>query len=162
MPPNSLAPLAIFRTIARHPMLLERMRPLGSGILGHGTLPLRVRELLILRTCARCGAEYEWGVHVTAFATTAGLSDELVQTTTAASEELAARTDDDALVLRVADELHDTSTLSDELFTAVQARWGDRALLEMTAVAGFYHLISYLLRTARTSLEPWAARFPAM
>ena len=37
-------------------------------------LSLRHRELLILRTTARCGAEYEWGVHVQVFAAKAGLS----------------------------------------------------------------------------------------
>src|SRR5438552_8948232 len=69
MPPGSGAePLKLFRTLTRHPTLSARMRPLGAALLGRGTIPLRARELLILRTCARCGAEYEWGVHVTAFA----------------------------------------------------------------------------------------------
>src|SRR5689334_4930253 len=82
MPPGSaIEPLVLFRTLVRHGPLSDRMRPLGSGILGHGTLPPRVRELLILRTCARAGAEYEWGVHVTAFATTAGLDDATVRRT---------------------------------------------------------------------------------
>src|SRR5690349_16289700 len=69
MPPGSaLEPLALFRTIAHHPTLSERMRGLGAAFLGRGTIGLRARELLILRTTARCGAEYEWGVHVSAFA----------------------------------------------------------------------------------------------
>jgi 4-carboxymuconolactone decarboxylase len=41
---------------AVHESLAARMRPLGAGILGHGLLEPRVRELMILRTCARCGA----------------------------------------------------------------------------------------------------------
>jgi 4-carboxymuconolactone decarboxylase len=74
MPPGTaVPPLALFRTIAVHPMLRDRMRPLGAGLLAHGVLPARARELAILRTCARCDARYEWGVHVTAFARAAGL-----------------------------------------------------------------------------------------
>src|SRR5690349_15021200 len=77
MPPGQAAPpLALFRTLARHPSLGDRMRPLGSALLGRGALPPRVRELLLLRTCARCGAEYEWGVHVTAFAAAVGLDED--------------------------------------------------------------------------------------
>jgi 4-carboxymuconolactone decarboxylase len=36
------------------------MRPLGAGLLGHGRLSMRERELVIDRACARAGAEYEW------------------------------------------------------------------------------------------------------
>jgi hypothetical protein len=73
---------------------------------------------------------------------------------------LSCRTEPDALVLRIADELHDTATLSDATFESACATWGQVALLEMTAVAGFYHLVSFVLRTARTPPESWAAPFP--
>ena len=62
MPPGSqVEPLALFRTLAVHDELAARMRPLGAGILGHGRVPPRDRELVILRTCARAGAEYRVG-----------------------------------------------------------------------------------------------------
>jgi alkylhydroperoxidase family enzyme len=162
MPPGSpIPPLALFRTIARHPMLRERMRPLGSGLLAHGALAPRVRELLILRTSARCGATYEWGVHVTAFAGAAGIDEATARATATLDPRIVAtRSDHDALILRVCDELCDTSTLSDALFDAVRSEWGDVALLEMTAVVGFYHLIAFMLRTARIPNEPWGAPFP--
>jgi hypothetical protein len=38
---------------------MSRMRPLGSGILNHGLVPPRDREIVLHRTCARAGAEYE-------------------------------------------------------------------------------------------------------
>lgn len=161
MPPGSaVPPLALFRTLARHPMLRDRMRPLGAGLLAHGTLPPRVRELLVLRTSARCGARYEWGVHATAFAGVVGLDAKAVRRTTAEPRELDAADDEDALVLRIADELHDGSTLSDALFDAARARWGEDGVLEVAAVVGFYHLVAYLLGVARVEGEPWAERFP--
>jgi len=73
MPPGSqLKPLALFRTLAVHDELWARMRPLGAGILGHGRVPPRDREIIIHRTCARAGAEYEWGVHVLATVSRSG------------------------------------------------------------------------------------------
>src|SRR4051812_41906570 len=69
--PAGMAPLTLFRTMARNPRVLQRM--FAGNLLDKGTIGLREREILILRTCARCGAEYEWGVHVALFAKTAGL-----------------------------------------------------------------------------------------
>jgi len=159
MPPGSpLPPLALFRTLARHPMLFDRMRPLGAGLRGHGMLPARIRELIVLRTSARCGAAYEWSVHVTAFAAAAGLDAPTVAATaTGSAADLAG---DDALAIRVADELHDTSTLSDALFADVVARFGPDAALEMAALAGYYHLIAFVIRVANVDPEPWAAPYP--
>jgi hypothetical protein len=162
MPPGSpVPPLALFRTLARHPMLHDRMRPLGAGLLAKGVLPPRARELLVLRTTARCGATYEWGVHATAFAAGVGLDEETVRATaTASPADVAARTDEDALLLRAADELHDGAALSDATFAAVHSRFADEGVLEIAAVVGFYHLISFLLGAARLPDEPWAASFP--
>jgi 4-carboxymuconolactone decarboxylase len=163
MPPGSpVPPLALFRVIARHPMLRDRMRPLGSGLLAHGELPPRVRELLILRTTARCGAEYEWGIHAAAFAAAAGLSAEDVRITAAESPAaIAARVGDDAAVLRAADELHDRGALEDATFSELHARLGDSGLLELSVVCGFYHAIAFVVGVARIACEPWGTAMPA-
>jgi 4-carboxymuconolactone decarboxylase len=156
MPPGApVPPLALFRTIAVHPMLRERMRPLGAGLLAHGVLPARVRELAILRTCARCGAGYEWGVHVTAFARVAGLDDAAIRRTVAPA---LSPDDPDAIVLQVVDELHDTSTLSDATFAAAHERFAAAGVLELAALVGYYHLISYIIGVAAIEPEPWASR----
>ena len=82
MPPDAgVEPLRLFRTLVVHESLAARMRPLGAGILGHGLLEPRDRELMIHRTCARCGAEYEWGVHATFFGPAVGLGDEQLAAT---------------------------------------------------------------------------------
>src|ERR1700729_3319851 len=76
MPPGSpLEPLALFRTLAVHDELSSRMRPLGGGILGHGRVDPPDRQIVIHRTGALSGAEYEWGVHAVAFGGPVGLSD---------------------------------------------------------------------------------------
>ncbi len=83
MPPGAaVEPLALFRTVARHAALSDRMRALGGHFLGsRARLPVRVRELVILRTCARCSAEYEWGVHAVAFGAAAGLDEAALRAT---------------------------------------------------------------------------------
>ena len=79
MPPGSgVEPLALFRTLGRHEELASRSRPLGAGILGKGLVPPRLREVMIHRTCALTGAEYEWGVHVMGFGRPLGFTDEQI------------------------------------------------------------------------------------
>src|SRR4051794_19458548 len=162
MPPGSDAdPLRLFRTLAVHDELASRMRPIGSGILGHGRVDPREREIVIHRTCARTGAEYEWGVHVLAFGRPLGLSDEQIAATVHGSAENPAWSERDALLIRLADELHDSSTVSDGLWGQLAEHFGDDQLLELVITAGWYRLLSYIINAAGIENEPWAARFPA-
>lgn len=162
MPPNSpFEPLALFRTLAVHPELMNRMRPLGAGLLGHGLISPREREIVIHRTCARTGAEYEWGVHAVAFGKPLGLDDaQLAATVTgdAADPAWSAR---DALLIRLADELCDTATLSDALWAALAEHWSPPQLLELIVLVGWYRLLAGVINGAGVVREAWAARFPA-
>ena len=161
MPPgNDIEPLGLFRTLAVHQELASRMRPLGAGILGHPRLDPRDREILILRTCARAGAEYEWGAHALAFAKPLGLSDAQLTATARGSGADPAWSEADSQLIAAADALYDSDTIPDELWEALSARLGDDQLLELVVVAGWYRLISYVINSAGIELEPWAARFP--
>jgi alkylhydroperoxidase family enzyme len=162
MPPGSaLEPLVLFRTLAVHDQLASRMRPLGSGILGHGRIQPREREIVILRTCARAGAEYEWGVHALAYGKPIGLSEKQIAATASGTADNRAWSERDALLVRVADELHDACGVSDALWAALDERFSNDQLLEIVITAGWYRLLSYVINAACIQPEPWAARFPA-
>ncbi len=161
MPPGSeVEPLALFRTLAVHDGLFSRMRPLGAGILGHPRLDARERELVILRTCARAGAEYEWGVHVVSFARPLGLSDEQISASVLGSSTNAAWPPADAQLIATADALYDTNGIPEALWAELSTRFADDQLLELVIVAGWYRLIAYVINAAQVALEPWAERFP--
>jgi alkylhydroperoxidase family enzyme len=165
MPPGSDGepPLGLFRTLARHSALAERMRPLGAALLAHGQLHARDRELAILRTSARCGAEYEWGVHAGGFAAAAGLDEATVVATAAVAPAQVSGmfTGDDAAVVTLADELHDRAAPGDATWARLAARLDETQLLELLVVCGFYHAIAYVITGARVPREPWARRLPA-
>jgi 4-carboxymuconolactone decarboxylase len=161
MPPGSpVEPLRLFRTLARHDELASRMRPLGAGILGHGRIEPRDREIVIHRTCARTGAEYEWGVHAVAYGRPLGFSDEQIHATVHGDADDPAWSEHDSLLIRLADELHESCRVSDELWAALAERFAEDQLLELLVIAGQYRLISYVLNGARVQREPWAERFP--
>jgi alkylhydroperoxidase family enzyme len=155
MPPGAdVEPLKLFRTLAVHPDLMSRMRPLGAGILGSTTVEPRERELMILRTTALNGAFYEWGVHATAFGPSVGLSEDDARAI--ADGDLDRFADNDRVVLRLADELHATSTVGDELWAELAGTHTLPQIVELVATAGWYRLLSYVINVAHVEPEPWA------
>jgi len=158
--PEGVPPLTLFTTLARNPRVFDRM--MSGGLLDRGTLTLRQRELMIDRTTARCGAEYEWGVHMTFFA-------ERVEITPEQSTSIVRGTPDDAcwtdtserLILRLADSLHDTSTVDDGLWADLSATFSDEQIIELVVLAGYYHTISFCCRALNLDMEEFGARFNA-
>jgi alkylhydroperoxidase family enzyme len=152
-------PLLLFRTIAHNPRVLQRM--IAGGLLDRGSIPLRARELVILRTCARCGAAYEWGVHVATFGAKATLDEEQLRSTVHGSSADACWNDDDRIVLRLADQLHDTCHVDDALWHEAVARFAAAQLVELVMLAGLYHAVSFAVNTFRVAPEKAAPGFPS-
>src|ERR1700751_2886821 len=90
-------PLMLFRVMAGHKRAWEKFR--GGSLLDRGPLTLREREIVIDRTCALNACEYEWGVHVTAFAKAADLTDEEVRATVHGGADAPCWSDDEQAML---------------------------------------------------------------
>lgn len=159
MMPPGVPPLALFRVLARSPRILRKIR--ASNLLDRGPLERRERELVILRTCARCGSEYEWGVHVAIFARRFGLTDAEVAGTRRADWRDALWSERDRLLIRLVDELHEQAALSDALWNALRPLWSHEQLIELLVLVGFYHTISFVTNALTIPLEATAERFPA-
>lgn len=149
-------PLALFRTLAHSPRVLARVQ--AGGLLDRGPVPLRLRELMILRTTARCGAGYEWGVHVAGFATKAGLDEAAVAATVRGDDPR--WSEDDRLVLALADALHETARVDDALWARLSARFTLEVIIELVALAGFYHLVSFAVNALEVEGEAFAPPLP--
>lgn len=157
--PKGVAPLVLFTTLARNKRIFERF--MAGGLLDPGTLTLREREIAIDRTTARCGSEYEWGVHIAFFAERVGLSAEQIRATVQGEGRDVVWTPREQLIVRLVDALHDMSTIDDPLWRELREEFSEEQLLELIALTGFYHSVSFLTNALRLPLESYAARFPA-
>jgi alkylhydroperoxidase family enzyme len=156
MPPGA-PPIALFRTVAHNARVLGRWR--GGALLDKGSITLRQREIAILRTTARLGAEYEWGVHIAFFAAKAGFTDaERVATVHAGPEAWSGA---ESLLVRMVDALVDTATLGDALWAEASAQFRSAQLVEILSLVGFYHLVSFVVNATGVEREPGAPGFPA-
>lgn len=150
-------PLVLFRTLARSPRAWARFR--AGSLLDRGPLSLRDRELVIDRTCALAGNEYEWGVHVTIFADAARLTRaEIAATVQGGSAAEVWRANERALLAAV-EALHARATLTDGEFADLRAHYDEDQVLEVLLLCGFYRTVAYICRGLDLPLEPNTARF---
>jgi alkylhydroperoxidase family enzyme len=156
--PAGVEPLRLFRVLAHNPRVLGKIR--ASNLLDRGSLDRRHRELVILRTCARCDSQYEWGVHVTAFARRYGIEAATIEATVTADAEDPVWTDDERTLVALVDALHDFGVVSDSLWERLRERFANDQIIELIVLVGFYHTISFVTQALELSLEEGAARFP--
>lgn len=159
MPPGA-DPIGLFRTFVRNPTMTAAMRGWGGYELSRDlSISLREREIVIDRTTARCGCEYEWGVHVAFFAEKAGFDAEQIRSLTHGSADDACWSPAERALIAAVDELHDRSTITDARWRALAEHHAEPELLDILLLAGWYHAISYAANAAAVALEPGAPRF---
>lgn len=157
MPPG-MPPLRLFRSMAHNPRVLQRM--VAGGLLDRGSIELRERELLILRATALCHAEYEWGVHVAAFAGKAGFTAQQIADTCSIGIDPALWSESEQALLALADSLHASGTVEDALWQRLGAYFSDEQLIECLLLVGFYHAVSFVVNGLRVAREEYAPGFP--
>jgi len=155
--PEGMDPLLLFRTLARSERIFPRF--MRAGVLDRGPLDIRDRELVIHRTTARCGAEYEWGVHVAAFGRPLGLGDDVLTATVRGSADDPALSPRQALLVRLCDELHDEARIHDGTWEALAKQFEPEQLIELIYLVGMYHAVSYLANGLELAPEPGAPGF---
>src|SRR6266576_460446 len=151
-------PLMLFRVVAGHARAWDKFR--AGGLLDRGPLTLREREIVIDRTCARTGCEYEWGVHVATFAEAAHLTDEQVRATVLEGADVPCWTAAEQALIAAVDALHVRATLNDAEFKGLSAHYEDAKIFEIILLCGFYRTVSYLASGLDLPLEANTARFP--
>jgi alkylhydroperoxidase family enzyme len=157
-------PIALFRLFARRPDRARAIHGWGSYYLSRRcALTLRQRELVIDRTTALCGAEYEWGIHIQVFAAKAALTGEQIRSLTHGSpEDPCWSDDDDRAVLRAVDAVHERSDVDDAAWAALVRATGEDGAIEVFLLAGWYHAISYVARATRVPPEPGTPSFASV
>ena len=157
MPPG-VPPLMLFRTMAKSPRIFAKM--FAGGLLDKGPLGLRHREIVIDRTTARLGCEYEWGVHVALFADRVGFTAEQVATTVTGPGVAACWSPEEQALIALVDDLVDRRAIAPATWSGLAKHFDKTQILEAIALVGYYHTISFLCVGLELPLESYAARFP--
>lgn len=160
MMPPGVPPIGLFRTFVTNLPMTRAMAGWGRYELSRDlSLSMRQRELVIDRVTARCGCEYEWGVHVAFFADRVGLTPQQVTSITHGGPADGCWAPEEAVLLEAVDALHDHADIDDGLWGRLREVLEAAQVLDLLLLAGWYHAIAYAANAARVALEPGAPRF---
>ncbi|MBT2333081.1 carboxymuconolactone decarboxylase family protein [Variovorax paradoxus] len=138
--------------------LAEKWQALGALLRYGTTLPPRLSELAILVTGRACRSPFEWYAHRLE-AEKAGIGSPVIEAILAETEPPGLSADE-AAVYRYAVELNRHDSVSDATYAAALARFGERAIVELTALIGYYTMVAMTLNCHEIPLpEGVAAAF---
>ncbi len=151
--------LSLFRTFANSLRFLKKGVP--NLLDKESPLPLRIREIVILRTTANKNCEYEWGVHVSIFARAAKLTPHQVAATASKVVDPENWSPVEVRLINAVDELCTSGVISEDALAGFESDWTKEQQLEVLALVGTHHTISFVANTARLQNEQFGASFPA-
>jgi 4-carboxymuconolactone decarboxylase len=144
-----------FNVMLRSPEMGDLAQKLGAQLRFHSSLPDKLKELAIITTGRYWTAQYEWYAHKR-LALQAGVGQATVDAIAAGKRPASMPADEEA-VYNFCNELLNTKQVSDPVFAAAKARLGERGVVDLIGVMGYYHMVSMLLNVDQYPLPEGAA-----
>jgi 4-carboxymuconolactone decarboxylase len=139
-----------FNALLRSPEMGDLAQQLGAYVRFKSSLPRHLNEMAIIMTARVWTAQYEWYVHKQA-ALTAGLNPAIVDAIAANRRPAAMKPDEQALY-EFTKELLDTKHVGDATFQNAVKAFGEKGVVDLVGVTGYYGMVSALLNVDRYPL----------
>jgi 4-carboxymuconolactone decarboxylase len=139
-----------FNVLLRSPEMGDAVQALGAQVRFHSSLPPKLNEFAIILTGRFWNAQYEWYAHKR-LALQAGLNPGIVDALAAGRRPTGMQADEETLYNFVT-ELLRTRQVSDATFQAARDRLGERSVVDLISVVGYYGLVSMVLNVDRYPL----------
>jgi 4-carboxymuconolactone decarboxylase len=136
-----------FNAWMRSPDLGNRLQNVGEYIRYRTSLPVRLNEFAILITAREWTSQYEWDAHYP-LAMKAGLNAKVADEL-ALGKRPSAMSDDEAAVYDFCIQLHRTRNVDDATFNRARALFGERGVVDLIGVSGYYTAVSMMLNVAQ-------------
>ena len=146
-----------FNAWLRSPELADRLQKVGEYLRFNSSLSQRLNEMAIIMTAAHWQSPFEWYAHAP-LAIKGGLAPSIVADI-AAGRRPAGMADDEAVVWEFCTQLRAKRQVSDATFAAAVAAFGERGVVDLIAVSGYYDTVSMTLNVAEV-LPPEGADVP--
>lgn len=144
-----------FSALLRHPELCDKVQELGAVVRFKNAIPAALKELAIIMTGRHWTASYEFQAH-RRMALEAGLSQAICDAI-AEGKRPAAMSADETAIYEFCAELLATGQVSDAHYAGVEARWGEKGVIDLSATVGYYCIASFVLNVSRHPMPDGAA-----
>src|ERR1700744_5051335 len=138
-----------YRAYIRNPELAPKLSALAEYLRWNTNLPPRLSEFAILITARQWTAQYEWFAHYP-LAVKAGLDPKILGDLSAGRRPANMR-DDEAALYDLAPPLYHDKKVSDPVYKAAIDKFGERGVMDVIGIIGYYDLVSMTLITAQVS-----------
>jgi 4-carboxymuconolactone decarboxylase len=143
-----------FNVLLRSPEMGDLVQQFGASMRFHSSLSRKLNEMAIIITARQWMAQYEWNAHRAA-AAQAGLNEAIIKSI-AAGKRPESMDADETVVYNFGTELLTTHQVSDANFKAAKDKFGERGVVDLISVMGYYQLVSMLLNVDRYPLPAGA------
>lgn len=143
-----------FAALLRSPEVMLRAKAMGDYLRFKSSLPPRLNEMAICVTARHWSQSYEWHAH-RPLAEQGGLRPEIADAIADGRRPKNMAIDEEA-IYDFATELHQNKCVSDPTYARALALFGEKGVIDLTAVCGYYTLIAMTLNVARTALPAGA------
>jgi 4-carboxymuconolactone decarboxylase len=141
-----------FNVLLRSPEVGDLGQQFGGAMRFRTGLPKDVSEVVIITTGRFWAAQYEWNAHKNA-ALQNGVNPAIVDSI-ATGKRPAGMAPDMELAYNLIDELLTTHQVTDATFNAAKNKYGERGVVDIVGLSGWYGLVSMLLNVDRYPLPP--------
>jgi len=143
-----------FNALLRSPEMGDLAQQLGAYVRFRSSLPRHLNEMAIIMTARVWTAQYEWYVHKQA-ALDAGLNP-AIAAAIAENKRPASMKPDEQVLYEFTKELLDTKHVSDATFQNAVKAFGEKGVVDLIALTGYYGMVSALLNVDRYPLPAGA------
>jgi 4-carboxymuconolactone decarboxylase len=151
-----------FNVLLRSPELMSPLQKVGEYLRFRCELDRRIAEMATLIAARHWTQNYEWSAHHP-LALKAGLKPEIAQAI-ADGRRPTGMAQDEEIVHDLLTEALQNKGVSDVTYERAIGEFGERNVVDLLAIAGYYALLAMLLNVSRTALpegkQPGMPHFP--
>jgi 4-carboxymuconolactone decarboxylase len=151
-------PYGPFEKLMYSPELMGPAREIGNYVRRKSAIGTRLSELVILVTAREASQDYVWSSHAPS-ALEAGVGKAIVDAI-ADGRRPEGMTADEEICYNFSIELLRNKRVSDTTYERAKSRFGDRGVLDLASISGYYTFITMILNTARVPGRGKLSRFP--
>jgi 4-carboxymuconolactone decarboxylase len=140
-----------FAAMLRSPEVMLRAMAMGDYLRFRNVLPKRVSEMVILLTARAWTQQFEWSHHYR-YALEAGLDLQIIEAI-ADGRRPDRMAEDEAAAYDFSIELHQRKSVGDATYARALAVFGERGIIDLIGLSGYYSFLAMMLNVARTPAE---------
>jgi len=147
-----------FEPMLHSPDLMTRASDMGLYLRYGSAIGLRLSEFVILLIARAWSQDFEWSVHAP-IAAEQGIAPYTIAAI-ADGRRPDNLTADEAILYEFVGELLATRRVSDATYAQARARFGEKGVVDIVGIAGYYSMLAMVLNVARTPVPDGAATLP--